>query len=627
MLELAKLATRLLKGHKSLYLSCAVTISIVTILSSAQVALGMNLSNPALVHVDGVSSEEVSLELIPLRGVLFFLGIILLVLSSFLIFSAIVQVVQLRSEEIQLLKLSGASKTQLSSLIAFEAFALGLFVGIPSAVIGSFFSIPQLQFLGAIGFFGKSLHVTYEFNIIQVIFVVGLVIFECAVAGYFATIKVGSDKETKSAIKRISLVTVMWRVLLALAIGIFLFAVNLDAFGGLYILLVPLMMVIATLLVAPLFIPIVSKLIGNTIGLLRPGIGLLVSQVSQKNVFRFSHYVAPPIICLGIVSTFMALDFPTSEILYQDFYNSSKASSVFITEGSADANKIFDLVSAKSADVSRIRERLIADKREGYTTLYYVDFKENFNLLNQKLIQGQLDNVGNTNVASSISGSVIGDKVTIYNENGESFELTVTALLKDSVHEGYFIDWPMLSHFPKFAKSMNTETMVFARGITPQVSQDIAKSVNPEVKVLTRYGYAKYLQNMRHVLAFRGNVGMFGVIFIMTLIALLQLTISEEIARRKQCQQLHALGVDNNDILKFGLATVLSTQLVSLLLTLISLLFTAYRGSSVAKTSTIADFMYVMPLILICWVSILLFTLVIQTLATHHSLRAVLKNV
>ncbi|EFN93216.1 efflux ABC transporter, permease protein [Mobiluncus mulieris FB024-16] len=626
MLELAKLATRLLKGHKSLYLSCAVTISIVTILSSAQVALGMNLSNPALVHVDGVSSEEVSLELIPLRGVLIFLGIILLVLSSFLIFSAIVQVVQLRGEEIQLLKLSGASKTQLNSLIAFEAFALGLFVGIPSAVIGSFFSIPQLQFLGAIGFFGKSLHVTYEFNFMQVLFVVGLVIFECAVAGYFATIKVGSEKETKSAIKRISPVTVVWRVLLALAIGIFLFAVNLDAFGGLYILLVPLMIVIAILLVAPLFIPIVSKLIGNSIGLFRPGIGLLVSQVSQKNVFRLSHYAAPPIICLGIVGTFIALDFPTSEMLYQDFYNSSKASSVFITEGSADANKIYDLVSAKSADVSRIRERLITDKR-GYFSLYYVDFKENFNLLNQKLIQGQLDNIGNANVASSISGSVIGDKVTIYNENGESFELTVTALLHDSVHEGYFIDWSMLSHFPKFAKSKNTETMVFARGITPQMSQDIAKSVNSEVKVLTRYGYAKYLQNMRHVLAFRGNVGMFGVILIMTLIALLQLTISEEIARRKQCQQLHALGVDNKDILSFGLATVLSTQLVSLLLTLLSLLFTAYRCSSVAKTSTIADFMYVMPLILICWVSILLFTLVIQTLATHHSLRAVLKNV
>ncbi|EFM45603.1 efflux ABC transporter, permease protein [Mobiluncus mulieris ATCC 35239] len=623
MLELAKLATRLLKGHKSLYLSCAVTISIVTILSSAQVALGMNLSNPALVHVDGVSSEEVSLELIPLRGVLIFLGIILLVLSSFLIFSAIVQVVQLRGEEIQLLKLSGASKTQLNSLIAFEAFALGLFVGIPSAVIGSFFSIPQLQFLGAIGFFGKSLHVTYEFNFMQVLFVVGLVIFECAVAGYFATIKVGSEKETKSAIKRISPVTVVWRVLLALAIGIFLFAVNLDAFGGLYILLVPLMIVIAILLVAPLFIPIVSKLIGNSIGLFRPGIGLLVSQVSQKNVFRLSHYAAPPIICLGIVGTFIALDFPTSEMLYQDFYNSSKASSVFITEGSADANKIYDLVSAKSADVSRIRERLITDKR-GYFSLYYVDFKENFNLLNQKLIQGQLDNVGNTNVASSISGSVIGDKVTIYNENGESFELTVTALLHDSVHEGYFIDWPMLSHFPKFAKSKNTETMVFARGITPQMSQDIAKSVNSEIKVLTRYGYAKYLQNMRHVLAFRGNVGMFGVILIMTLIALLQLTISEEIARRKQCQQLHALGVDNKDILSFGLATVLSTQLVSLLLTLLSLLFTAYRCSSAAQTSTIADFMYVMPLILICWVSILLFTLVIQTLATHHSLRAVL---
>ncbi|EEJ54091.1 ABC transporter permease [Mobiluncus mulieris] len=626
MLELAKLATRLLKGHKSLYLSCAVTISIVTILSSAQVALGMNLSNPALVHVDGVPSEEVSLELIPLRGVLIFLGIILLVLSSFLIFSAIVQVVQLRGEEIQLLKLSGASKTQLNSLIAFEAFALGLFVGIPSAVIGSFFSIAQLQFLGAIGFFGKSLHVTYEFNFMQVLFVVGLVIFECAVAGYFATIKVGSEKETKSAIKRISPVTVVWRVLLALAIGIFLFAVNLDAFGGLYILLVPLMIVIAILLVAPLFIPIVSKLIGNAIGLFRPGIGLLVSQVSQKNVFRFSHYAAPPIICLGIVGTFIALDFPASEMLYQDFYNSSKASSVFITEGSADANKIYDLVSAKSADVSRIRERLISDKR-GYSSLYYVDFKENFNLLNQKLIQGQLDNVGNANVASSISGSVIGDKVTIYNENGESFELTVTALLHDSVHEGYFIDWSMLSHFPKFAKSKNTETMVFARGITPQMSQDIAKSVNSEVKVLTRYGYAKYLQNMRHVLAFRGNVGMFGVILIMTLIALLQLTISEEIARRKQCQQLHALGVDNKDILSFGLATVLSTQLVSLLLTLLSLLFTAYRCSSVAKTSTIADFMYVMPLILICWVSILLFTLVIQTLATHHSLRAVLKNV
>ncbi|SPX71310.1 Uncharacterised protein [Mobiluncus mulieris] len=88
-------------------------------------------------------------------------------------------------------------------------------------------------------------------------------------------------------------------------------------------------------------------------------------------------------------------------------------------------------------------------------------------------------------MASSISGSVIGDKVTIYNENGESFELTVTALLHDSVHEGYFIDWSMLSHFPKFAKSKNTETMVFARGITPQMSQDIAKSVNSEVKVLT----------------------------------------------------------------------------------------------------------------------------------------------
>lgn len=624
MFELGKLAIKLLNGHKSLYVSCAVTICIVTIISSAQVALGMNLSNPDLVHVDGVTSEELRLQLIPLKGVLIFLGIVLLVLCSFLIFSAIVQIVQLRSEEIQLLKLAGASTRQLSMIIAFEAFLLGLFVGIPSTVIGSFLSIPQLHFLQEIGFFGKALHVIFEFNIMQVLFVIGLVVLECAIAGYFATLKVAIYKESKRNTKRLSPFAVLWRVLLAVGIVIFLSIMNLKEFGNSYLMFLPLLMVIATLLITPLFIPIMSKLIGGIIGLLKPGIGLLVSQISKKNAFRFSHYAAPTIICIGITGIFMALEFPDSERAYHDFYNSSKASSVFITEGSVDANKIFNSVSEKSASVSRIRVRLIADEKNGisgFSGLYFVDFKDNFGLSNQKLIQGNLDSVKNVNVACSIPSCNIGDKLIAHNENGQSFELTVTALVEDSINEGYFIDWTMLSNFAKFAQSRDTSTIVLAKGISLSESQATAKSINSDVEVLTRDGYAKYLQNLRRESSFRGNVGMFGVIFIMALIALLQLTISEEIGRRKQCRQLHALGIDDKDILMLGSATAISIQLVSLLLTLISLFFVSYRCSSLVSTSTISNFLYVLPLIFVCWVAILAFTLITQFIATWNSIR------
>lgn len=630
MLELTKLATRLLKGHKSLYLSCAVTISIVAILSSAQITLGLNLGNPNLVHIPRVSADELKMQLISINGLLITLGVILLILSGFLIFISVVQVVQLRNEEIELLRLAGASKTQLASLISIEVFILSLFSGVPAALVGGFFSIPLSVLLKRIGFFNENMHILFAYNFMQVLIVSIIVIVISIFSAFFATLKVAAGKGVSKQIKHLSLFSVSWRLAVAVCLLVFFLTKHLKDYGEFFILLMPLIVVAICLLLSPLVLPLISKAAGFLIRGINPGVSLLVSKQGRKLSFRLSHYAAPTIICIGIAGTFMVSDFPESELIHEEFRDSTNASFIIKADTVSEVDKVCNILTQQGSLCSRFASRAIpvSDTLE---PLYFSDVQSSFKLLNQKLVAGDISKVQGLSVASSDSAFKLGQKIRVYSLEHKRLDLTVVALIDNSIYEGIFIDWAMHSTFGVKTNTVAAvyvnEPTVFVDKTNESEVKSIVNSINPSIKILSRDGYAKALQDRRLANSFRGNIGLFGTIYIMVIVALLQLIISEEISRRNSIQRLHFLGVDNPDIVLLGICTVVTTQLVALFLVLSILVIVAFRYSLMIGTSAMPAFANAIPFVMVSWVTILIFTMIAYSLATLYSMKVVRKNV
>lgn len=630
MTELIKLAIKLFYSHRKLYLSCAVTISIVSILSSAQITLGLNLTNPNLVYIPEVSAEELRIQLIPIKGLLIFLGIILLFLSSFLIFSSIVQVVQLRSKEIELLRLVGASNAQIALLVASEVFMLSLLFGVPAALIGGFFSIPLSELLKQIGFFNEKVQLTFAYNFIQVLIVSAVVIFISTFSALFATLKVVTGTSSTKQSKRLSLFSILWRLTAAIGLLILFLNNDLNDYGEFFILLVPLIIVMICVFFSPLVIPLVSKTVGFIINGINPGTGLLLSKQGVKNAFRLSQYAVPTIICIGITGTFIVAGFPESEILYKEFRQSTNATSIFKTSSVAEADRVCEILIKRDNLCSRLASRamVVSDMLE---PLYFSDVQNNTELLNQNVTAGDISMVKGFSIASSDPDIKLGQKVKAHTLEGKQVTLTVVALINNPIYEGLFIEWKMHSIFgikgTTIASVYLNSPTVFANSITWFEAKSVAKSINPSIKVLSRDQYAQELQDRRNANGFRGNIGMFGTIYIMSIVALLQLIISHEISRRNEIQQLYFLGVDNYNILLLGIFTVITTQLVALLLVLLILLIVAVRFSLMIGTSAMPAFVNALPFVTLSWVTILLFTLTAHMFATRNSMKMVRKNV
>lgn len=612
MIDTMRLSLRLLRRHLSLYAGCMVTLSATAMVAAAQGGLIEALSHPKDVRIAGLSSDEVAAQLVAFRGLLSVLSGLVIVTSGFLMWSAVKQVVSFRQRELALMRLVGAGRWRLAWMVCLECSAMGFAVALPSAIVGALLTRPLFMGLQAIGFFGSGVDIRFGFAPVAVVLIVGLVTVTASVAGLFAT-RSATRGDLMSAISPtvvpLSRAQIVWRGVIAL-IGLACIAfLDAQAMGPNLILALPLLAVVPLFALAPLVVPAGAWLVGRCVGLVAPGPGVLAAQRASKDRVRFARMATPLIVSVGVLGGFFVANAP-DEQLRAETYNARVAASVVASGiGVPQADRAAEALGSPDGSVARLasQKRTVSEVTR---VLYFTDAVSLADLLTQSVTAGDLRAVDGLGVASSISGAQVGDSLTTLDVSGRPVTLNVTAVVDDPLFEGVFIDWAQTGRFA--SDTRNLPVQVFASRIDQPAAQEAIRDAGVTATVVDRGGYIQQLEDARRANTYRSNIGIFGTVYLMCVISLVQFAVSGNLARRREFGVLRSLGVGRGGILQTVGAEAVIVQVVGGVLIAAVLVTLGLRFASLNGTSAPAAILSVTPVTGLAFAAVALVAIVAQ---------------
>lgn len=595
MIDLMRLSFRLLRRHLALYAGCMATLAATTVIASAQAGLIEALSHPDRVRIPDLSPAEVASQLVAFRGLLSVLTGLVVVTSGFLMWSAVKQVVSFRQRELALMRLAGASRWRLAQMVGLESVAIGIIVALPAMAVGVLLARPLFAGLQAIGFFGRGVEVQFGFAGMAGLLIVGLVALTAGLAGLFAA-RSATRGELVSAIHplaaRMSRRQVLLRVTVA-ACGLGGIALlDADILGPNLVLALPLFAVVPLFALAPLLIPAGAWLVGRVVGIVAAGPGLLAAQRASKDRVRFAQLATPVIVAVGVLGGFLVANAPDEQIRTEAYRARLAATAIASVVGIQDADGAAEALLPQSVSVAR----LASLKREVSGTtqqVYFTDAASFSQLLTQSITSGEAEDIAGAKVASSISGARLGDSLSLLDSQGTPVTLTVAAVIDDSLFEGVFIDWAEAARFVPDASTLPVQ--VFANPATQPAAQAALEAAGIQATVIDRDGYIQYLEETRKANTYRSNVGIFGTVYLMSVISLVQAAVSGNLARRREFKVLSSLGISRGGLLQTVGTETIIVQLVAGVLIGTVLVALGLRFASANNASAAAAIWSVAP--------------------------------
>lgn len=610
MIEMTGLSLRLLRRHLALYAGCMVTLGATTILASAQAALVAGLSRPEDVCVPGLSPDEVVSQLAALRGLLSVLSGLAIVISGFLMWSAVKQVVSFRQQELALMRLAGASRWRLARMVFLECLVMGFVVAFPASFVGAALARPLFAGLQAIGFFGRGVQVRFGFAVGAALLITLIAAMTAATAGFLAA-RSATRGDLMTAISpvlvRMSRVQIAWRLAFALVGFAGILLLNTESLGPNLVLALPFLAVVPLFAIAPLLVPPGAWLIGRCVGIIAPGAGVLAAQRASKDRVRYARMATPVIVSVGVLGGFLVANAPDAQ-LRAETYNARVAASVVVqVKGAESADQITAALRPDSESVAPLAsaKRSVSGETR---VLYFTDAASFARLLTQDVAEGDAAAVTNFDVASSISGAELGDALTVLDSDGRPVTLHVAAVIDDPLFEGIFVDWTELKHFVPDTSTLAVQ--VFANPITQSAATAAIQSADIQATVTDRSGYIQQLEDDRQANTYRSNIGIFGTVYLMSVISLIQSAVSGALARRREFRVLRSLGIGRGGVLATVATEVLIVQVVAGILIAVVLIALGLRFAAINSTSAIAAILSVTPVTAIAYGSVAVIALV-----------------
>lgn len=565
------LSLQIVRRHIILYFGPLITIVATTFIVATQVAYASALRDPAMVRVAHLGAEELEAQLKAVSGLLITMSVLAILVSGSIMFSAVKQVVTLRQRELMMMRFVGAGRHQIGLLLFWECAFLSLVCTVPTALFANLLSGTVFDLLAFFGLFSERLEVDVRFDP-GLMLIVGMALsLTGAMAGLMAANKITRTDLSSaflSASRRLTNRQVLWRLVL---LGITFTLVALlepDRVGSAVVMFVPLIVVVPLVAIAPLLIPPVTWLISRFLSIVFPGAGMLTAQRAAGDRWRLSGMAMPIILAVGLLGGFYAANGPDEMMRFKAYQERLKATAVVSSESMLDIDRLLevpDLEVGSSARLAYVNRSVSGSIR----TLYFTDVRAFSGLLSQVVEEGDIYQVRGMGVASSISGSKLGDTYEVVDANGDQARLIVVALVSDSLFEGVFIDWSQLSRFLEPQRILPA-TVFFGAGADAALLRTIMSSHAIQGSVLDTGSYIAERLERRRANTARSNISLFGTIYVMSLIGLAQTTITDSVGRRRELAMLRSLGIG-----RIRLAGIAVIESLSLLITAGILIFAA----------------------------------------------------
>ena len=626
MLGTMRLSIRMLRRHMALYSGCMATVGATSVIASAQAYLVAGFSDAERVSVSSMSAEEVASQLTAIRGILSLLSGIAIVVSGFLMSSAVKQVISFRQKEFALMRLVGASRFRISQMVFLECLLMALVVALPCSVVGALLSPALLAGLRMIGFFGNDVSVSFVLTAIPIVIVAVSMSLVAGLAGWAAArgaTRGDLDHAVVSLTGRLSVWQIAWRVTFGVAGLAGIVLLDAQKLGSNLVLVLPFLAVVPLFALAPVAVPAGALAVVRLVVLAAPGPGLLAPERASRDRLRLARSAVPAIVCVGVLGGFLVANAPDEEA--RTAYASSRVEATAIARvtGTDDADRVTESLPSSAGATARLASRKnmvkTGEKKASRQTMYFTDSGALRELLHQNIVEGDPEKVKGADIASSMSGARVGDSIQAQSASGQQIELHVVAVIEDPLYDGgIFLDWGQASQF--VADPTSLSATIFTTAAVDNEVAAVMSAAGVKGSVTDQSGYIEYLAETRHANTYRSNIGIFGTIYLMSLISLVQSAISSNLARKREYGLLRVLGVSPKGILATTATETVIVQIVAGILIGITFVVLAVRFAALNSTSPLSALASAAPSTVAAYISVLVLAVVSQLAGTYLTL-------
>lgn len=545
------------RRHRAAYVGVAILLGIATVVATAEMVLFTGLASGQAVRIDSMSEFDarvVRAAVSASQGILQVMCFTTVVIALVLVYLGFRNMLALRRRELGQLRLAGASVLRIRVMVTGEAFVFASLVVIPSVLVGGLLAHPFYLLLQSVGVFGKSLRVDFGFPILTLTLVAtGMIL--CSMVAAWLSLRSKQTNDVLAALeasatgtqgRKMSAIRIV--IAAASVIGLAAFLIFMPDTGSenpVASIIVPLLIIFPLGALAPVLVPVVARALGWFLRPIIGGSGVLVAQRASRDSQRFASNVLPLLILMGVMGGFAIGAGPDQAIMQADY--ESKLDADLIVEPSTvkDADTVTgDIGNAEGVNAvmrSAATTRLIEQGRADGTFLTvfnFVDLDAYQDVFETDVTSGDFGSAGGAAVVSTRESDTVGDTVTVEAPNGTTATLTVAAVITSRIYTGLLVDWEMLQTLDP--EVWDIRVFVSADSVA---SSNITSRVDDLAPTMTKEEFIQTRVERRQSNAATGNIALFGTIYGLAIVAMIQGLTASIMNRRGEFRLLSLLGI------------------------------------------------------------------------------------
>ncbi|MFK4762047.1 FtsX-like permease family protein [Microbacterium sp. ZW T5_45] len=571
------------RHHLSAYVGAAVLLGVATVIATAEMVLYTGLASGAAVDWSQFSEFDarvVRSSLTASRGILQVMCFTTVAVALVLVFLGFRNMLALRRRELGQMRLAGASVLRIRGMIALEALIFSAIVVILAVLLGQLFAHPFYLLLQNIGVFGQSLHVNLGFPVVTLLAVAAGMILCSIIAAWFSlrgrqtanVLEALDGNTTGQAARRMGVMRIAVAALSVAGLALFLlFMPDTGSENPVASLLVPLLIVFPLGALAPLVVPAVARAISWILRPIIRGSGVLVAQRANRDARRFASNVLPVLILVGVMGGFSIGSGPDQATMQADYDTQITADLVALPETTEQADTVADDAAEEDGVTGVMRSasttRLIEVGRPDGTFLTvfnFVDLTSYTDMFVGEPTSGSFADVGGNRIVSTRETDEVGDLIEVEAPGGQTVQLEVGAVISSRIYTDLLVDWNVL-------ETLNPQVWDLRVFLTtvPGQSGTVADALSETAPMLTKAEFVQTRVEQRQSSASSGNIALFGTVYALAIVAMIQGLAASTLNRRSEYRMLNLLGISRPRII----TTLLSEAAV--LLTTSAVLLTA----------------------------------------------------
>lgn len=546
-----RLAWTLVSAHLRKYLRIGVFVGSASVLVTLELLLVERLLNARATIQRSASQVEawrVNNAVLQNQLLLVVVAVVTVGIAIYLSRRGLSDVIESRRSELAVFRSLGAPRRYIFRLIRWELALVSALFSTVGAAIGQILHFFMWSWYEAVGLLGSVAGLRPGFSPLVILSVVVTFVASSAVAATLHSRSVVDpllpEEWHDEAVKRSTRGRLLFALLCFIGVlAAFILAPVTGQHAGAWVLISPLVAIVPFAIAAPAVLVVMGKAISKALSSLCAGPIFLARAIIIRDRRSIARKLVPVLIVVGLYGGFALGVQPEQARAAAEYQNVISANLVISKISPVQADRTVEMVSSECAAARHARSSAFQDiTRTGAVPPIILDFIDTSVLGSVLLFKdpaGKVGLLGDQEAISTRAGDKIGDVISLTTLDGKQRTLTVVGTANFGEQESLYVDWNSFVGDERELK--NVEVLLYCRFPETVVARIAAQEA--DILVQTKKEYVDELSLIRLKNSERSNLMLFGTIYAITVVGMLQGAYSYGRQRAGDFRVIRSLGI------------------------------------------------------------------------------------